>query len=530
MRESLLSPKVSETTAPVLLGSFGTLLQIFRLYCGTGLLAFPYAVKCGGILLAPLALIFIGALNNYSLRMLVHCKRRITEDLPPSQLPTTLDDLAFAAFGYGGRMFTSLAMVLSLLGLCSGYLIFVGKTLRSAFGNPTWSHAVILGDIDMNLFTVIATVAVLPLTMIRNYNRVQWSGVLGNLSLGAAIVVVIYHVILNIVVDPSTPSASTPSSSPPAPAPAPAPAAAAAAAAAAAVPFRHHDVQIKLTNFDELPVFLGLVFFAFAVQGVILGVEASSAKPKKFLQLLDWGAVIGVGLYVGFGCLSYYSYGSMTTQIIFQSIASEDNSLDLRIVEVLFCLSMILLYPMQLVPVVQIFERWFKIQDTDRTSVADDGRVGTAFSPWLGSEVDPTTGDRRLSSMASSSSAASGNYSVFDAANEQQENTMCQGPTCFHQNVLRIFLTLCTGAFAVLFGDVFSQILSIVGALGFSLLSFILPPLIYMKIFGKDLTCFDTMMSLFIFILGMIGMSIATVIDAESIISYFQGNTTDPCL
>ena len=129
MRESLLRNPATTLNQPsaaddVLLGKFGTLLQIFRLYCGTGLLAFPYAVKCGGLVLAPCALVLIGALNNYSLRMLVHAKRRITEDLNP-QLPTTLDDLAYAAFGYGGRLFTSLAMVLSLLGLCCGYLIFM---------------------------------------------------------------------------------------------------------------------------------------------------------------------------------------------------------------------------------------------------------------------------------------------------------------------------------------------------------------------------------------------------------------------
>ena len=142
MRESLLhhNPATTATkdTRPILLGTFGTLLQIFRLYMGTGLLAFPYAVKCGGLLLAPVALIVIGGLNNYTLRMLVHCKRKVTQDLAPA-MPTTLDDLAFAAFGYGGRLFTSIAMVLALLGLCSGYLIFVGSTLRSSLGDPAWS-------------------------------------------------------------------------------------------------------------------------------------------------------------------------------------------------------------------------------------------------------------------------------------------------------------------------------------------------------------------------------------------------------
>ena len=44
------------------LGEAATLLQIFRLYCGTGLLAYPYAVRCGGMLGALVSILIIGFL------------------------------------------------------------------------------------------------------------------------------------------------------------------------------------------------------------------------------------------------------------------------------------------------------------------------------------------------------------------------------------------------------------------------------------------------------------------------------------
>ena len=517
MRESLLSNPGTTVNAPtasddVLLSKFGTLLQIFRLYCGTGLLAFPYAVKCGGLVLAPCALVVIGGLNNYSLRMLVHAKRKITEELNP-QLPTTLDDLAFATFGYGGRLFTSLAMVLSLLGLCSGYLIFVGNTLRSAFGTPSWSGYTLMG-LDINTCTLAATFVSLPLTMIRNYNRVQWSGILGNLSLLAAVAVVFYHVTLHIInplpPSPNTTTTTTTTSS--------------SLSFSSNLSSMNPASTIKLANLDELPVFLGLVFFSFAIQGVILGVESVTAKPKEFLRVLDWGCVLGISLYCGFGCLSYYSFGTDTTQIIFQSIASEKNYIDLRVVEVLFCLSMVLLYPMQLVPVVQIFERWLNIQDDDgnmlTSGLGEDGRVGTAFSPWARGDVLQAAIDDNDSS---------GDGQNDNDGDQKNKNGACSGKKCCQQNMLRTTLTLLTGMLAVLFGDVFSQILSIVGALGFSLLSFILPPLIYIKTFGNKLTLGDKALSIVILLSGLIGMVIATFIDAVSIVAYFHGNTTDPC-
>jgi hypothetical protein len=137
--------------------------------------------------------------------------------------------------------------------------------------------------------------------------------------------------------------------------------------------------------------------------------------------------------------------------------------------------------------------------------LAEDGRVGTAFSPyqWIG---DEETVDETNSSGA-----------------------MCRGQYCLRQNLLRIVLTVLTGTLAVVFGAVFSQILSIVGALGFSLLSFILPPLLYLKIFKNELTCPDRALSIFIFVIGLVGMSISTYIDGASIIAYFEGNSTDPC-
>ena len=120
-----------------------------------------------------------------------------------------------------------------------------------------------------------------------------------------------------------------------------------------------------------------------------------------------------------------------------------------------------------------------------------------------------------------------GDEETVDPANSS--SAMCIGQYCLQQNLLRIVLTVLTGSLAVVFGDVFSQILSIVGALGFSLLSFILPPLIYLKIFKNELTCLDRALSLFIFVVGLVGMTISTYIDGASIIAYFEGNSTDPC-
>lgn len=563
---------------PALLGTFGTLLQIFRLYCGTGLLAFPYAVKCGGLVAAPCALLLIGFANNYTLKMLVWSRRRVMQQLPTAATaaerndrsehsnagsgdsvekpsPASLDDLAFAAFGSRGRMFCAIAMVVSLLGLCTGYLIFVGRTLRNAFGNPAWATYALFGKaggggLECNLFTVAATIIVLPLALVRDYNRVKWSGVLGNMSLVAALVVVCYHIIDfiahttrqdedsrrhllaesvadntnyesltdaaglggDLVASPSP--SSFPFSSP--------------------TPSSPGPIIVENVNLDALPVFVGLVFFAFAFHGVILGVDSVTAEPKRFTRNLDIGAVLGVGVYVLFGCLGYYAYGLGTAQIIFASIAPA--TMDLRVVEVLFCLSMVLLYPLQILPVIQIFERWcgiFNPSMPPREGIGTKRRIGTAFSPMQSPDIPRQAPGAALKSEDQAALALQHSLSSVRGEDVQgasgQEGAGERSRVRCKQNGVRIGLTLATGCLAVIFGEVFSQILSIVGALGFSLLSFVLPPLIYLKIMKGEMPMWDRILSLFILATGLAGMGISAVIDGDSIIKYFQGDSTDPC-
>ena len=210
--------------------------------------------------------------------------------------------------------------------------------------------------------------------------------------------------------------------------------------------------------------------------------------------------------------------------------------MDLRVVEVLFCLSMVLLYPLQILPVIQIFERWCGIVNPampPREGIGTKRRIGTAFSPLQSPDiprqiVGATLGSEDQAALALQRGLSSVDIKEIRGAKGQEDAGESSRVLC-KQNGVRIGLTLATGCLAVIFGEVFSQILSIVGALGFSLLSFVLPPLIYLKIMKGDMPMWDRILSLFILATGLAGMGISAVIDGDSIIKYFQGDSTDPC-
>ena len=53
--------------------------------------------------------------------------------------------------------------------------------------------------------------------------------------------------------------------------------------------------------------------------------------------------------------------------------------------------------------------------------------------------------------------------------------------------------------------------------------------MIYLKIMRGELPLWDRALSTCILAVGIAGMGISAVIDGESIVKYFEGDSTDPC-
>ena len=189
----------------------------------------------------------------------------------------------------------------------------------------------------VNAFTIIAAACVLPLCLLRNYNKAQWSGILGNVALFVAVCRVVYASIYELADGSEVPSQPA------------------------------HNVTMTLLgeamrpdvqafNQRTFSMFFGLMVFSFAIQCPTFGLEGDVKDKKDFLRTLDLGTVLAVLLYGFFGAVCYMANGNGNTpQIILHALPATTES---DAVRVSFCVAILLLIPMQLAPCVEILDRW----------------------------------------------------------------------------------------------------------------------------------------------------------------------------
>jgi amino acid permease len=186
---------------------FAVFMILLKSYLGTGLLAIPYAVECGGLWSATIGLAVLATASNFTMKMLIRLKRHVEADriqsskepllgedsdetdalLDSGEGPLTFMDLGEFAMGSSGRIAAKAAMLTTNIGISVGYLMFVANTLADAIqGNHTEKPLVdeVVGSIKFNLMTIIVLPVLILLCQIRDIQKLSFSSLLGNFSLG----------------------------------------------------------------------------------------------------------------------------------------------------------------------------------------------------------------------------------------------------------------------------------------------------------------------------------------------------------
>ena len=490
-----------------------TALNVFKVYTGTGLIAFPYATRCGGLCAAPLGLVLIGFLNNYSIRILVDCKRRVAASSTGAGV-ITFTDVAARALGPVGRKVCAASVVVSLLGICIAYLIFIGETVQSAVGlsaeechadgdarKEHWSCAMVprFGSVVVNMWVLIACPCCCLLSMLRSMASLSWTSLAGNLALISVIIVSLVYAGRRIHTHGGAGTASD-----------------------NAWPYEH----VPLFNASTFPVFFGLTVFAFAIQSVILSMEdaAGPRAKERFLRICDVAGVGAVICYSVFGVVCYAAYGEHTHAIVLLSLP--DTGI-VAAVKLAVSLAILFTFPIQMMPVIEMSERYLQKRRAKSNNVDGHFFAGEgAGEVLLGSVADSDLAAipyRRPTELGDNiEDAVGGDNSDVGGGNG--------GDVGLFSWRVRVSLVLACVVAALLFGEVFSQVLGLVGSLGLSLVSFVLPPLCFTKLSGgfAKLSPTDRVGVAVVLVVGAAGIIASAVVEVGQLVAYFEGRE-DEC-
>lgn len=135
---SELSQKGRETSKTKTMGVAHTIMALLKSFVGSAVLFLPKGYDNGGLVLSNLLLMAMAAITVFCVGRLLACsqllERRGFRDVEYSQI-------AMAAMGPAGAFAVNLSLVLSQLGFCCGYVIFIASNIQGAFGIVFGPHA-----------------------------------------------------------------------------------------------------------------------------------------------------------------------------------------------------------------------------------------------------------------------------------------------------------------------------------------------------------------------------------------------------
>ncbi|BFZ24128.1 hypothetical protein BsWGS_27167 [Bradybaena similaris] len=340
--------------------------NIFIAFIGAGVLGLPYAFKEAGILEGICIMTLVGVISVRSMLLLVECKYRIihkwemgddvdsnSEDSFSNAASTPVErvdllrseellitgmkdsirplysfmtgnqdisygDVGYEAFGSAGRLLVDFAIVLSQIGFCCAYLIFICRNMSD-----------IVPHIEMGHWLLIVLPLLSLLTLLRHLNSLALTSLLAQFSIVSALSVVLWF------------------------------------------DFEHsRSVRIhpREISFENLPFFFVIAVYCFEGAGLILSLEGSLAKDirHKFSKYFILTMVFVTLLYISFGVCGYLSFGDDTNQIITLNLPKGSGFDFGLVVKSCLCLALFFTYPVMMFPVMKILEHYF-IPDAGKT-------------------------------------------------------------------------------------------------------------------------------------------------------------------
>ncbi|XP_060799343.1 neutral amino acid uniporter 4 isoform X2 [Neoarius graeffei] len=278
-----------------------TLLHLLKGNIGTGLLGLPLALRNAGILLGPVCLVLMGVVCVHCMHILVNCSHQLSERLKKSPLSysetvaVAMETSSSHCLRKGanfGRLFVNNFLVLTQLGFCSVYFVFLAENIKQVieghYVNSSSSSEAVLAvysnssdvvggpvvstatGLDQRVYMLLLLPFLILLTFIRELSNMAPLCAAANVAMAASLAL-LYTYVLADVGDPRQ------------------------------LPY--------VSTWNKFPFFFGTAIFAFEGIGVVLPVENQMREPKRFPCALNVSMGIVTVLYVTLATLGYLRFG-----------------------------------------------------------------------------------------------------------------------------------------------------------------------------------------------------------------------------
>ncbi|KAG7398180.1 hypothetical protein PHYBOEH_011503 [Phytophthora boehmeriae] len=293
-----------------------TTFTIVKSFIGSGILFLPKGFQNGGMLFSIAGLCASAGLSTFCMLRLVECSNVLIRS--PNHHSISYGVVGEQAFGSIGRLAVNVSLVLSQLGFCCSYLIFVQQNI---------------GQVLLHVFHVRSSVAAWTLIFLQVplYTPLVWVRHLEYFALTNlfADVLILFGLLYMLTYTVETLNNAPAGSS-----------------------------TWENFNADNWAMFLGVAIYCFEGIGLVLPTyDAMDDKIKhKFPTILTSTVVCLVAFSSLFGGTVYAAFGQNTQSAVTLNLPNAGESKGTVVVLLTYSLALILTFPLMLYPVINILE------------------------------------------------------------------------------------------------------------------------------------------------------------------------------
>ncbi|CAH0487319.1 unnamed protein product [Peronospora farinosa] len=294
-----------------------TVFTILKSFIGSGILFLPKGFQNGGMLFSLAALCASAILSIFCMLRLTACSNAVRKR---NRSSVSYGLIGEKAFGKVGRVAVNISLVLSQIGFCCSYLIFVekniGEVILAAFGiqRTTASSSLTLIMLQILLYT--------PLTWVRRIEYFALTNLFADLLILFGIVYIMSYTMQTL--DEAPVGSAT----------------------------------WENFNSTSWAMLLGTAVYCFEGIGLVLPIYDAMDDDirHKFPRILSYTMLFLVTLFSVFAGLVYAAFGQDTQSVVTLNLPSAQDSIATMTVQITYSLALVLTYPLMLYPVVKILE------------------------------------------------------------------------------------------------------------------------------------------------------------------------------
>eukprot|EP00835_Amoeboradix_gromovi_P000015 NODE_1_length_95616_cov_0.657642.p15 type:complete len:403 gc:universal NODE_1_length_95616_cov_0.657642:90213-91421(+) len=287
-------------------GIVNAIFLMTKAFIGTGVLFLCKAFANGGLLGSLMLLLVIAIFSMIGMWFLFKSSLGT---------PGTYQDIAGALYGKSFKTLVMASLVMCQSGFIMVYFLFVASNVQDLVS--TLSNCKYEIDNKPVLITM-QLIIYIPLVLIRRIQSLTKFAVLANILMLVGVVFVIYSSLVKLVTEP---------------------------------------VNIKLfNNLSDTSLFLGTAIFTFEGFGLVIPISQSMKDPRQFNGVLISTIALVSALYLTIGAIGYSAYGVDTQTNI---LLNMPNNIPLKIVQFCYVIAVMLSFPLQLFPAIEILEMPF---------------------------------------------------------------------------------------------------------------------------------------------------------------------------